>query len=135
MFTTYRARLIFYTFLLTTFLVATLAYTYIYSRNVILGQAEHNISNTAHLLTGNIEMEENELQHYSEVIRDDPRIQEYMFMVTSIGAEADALSQLYKRNFGWLPVERVVFIDLEGHSQLDTESADLANAVQEHLHH
>jgi diguanylate cyclase (GGDEF)-like protein len=135
MFTTYRARLIFYTFLLTTFLVATLAYTYIYSRDVILGQAEHNLSNTAHLLTGNIEMEENELLHYAEVIRDDPRIQEYMFMVTNIGAESNALSQLYKRNFGWLPVERVVFIDLEGHSQLDTESADLANAVQEHIHH
>ena len=33
MFTTYRSRLIFYTFLLATFLVATLTYTYIYSRD------------------------------------------------------------------------------------------------------
>lgn len=133
MFTTYRSRLIFYTFLLATFLVATLSYTYIYSRDAILEQAKRNILNTAHLLTGNIEMEENELLHYAEVIRDDPRIQEYMFMVTKVGAEVNALAQLFKRNFGWLPVERFVFLDLEGRSQLSTQSADLATAVQEHI--
>jgi len=135
MFTTYRARLIFYTFLLATFLVATLSYTYIYSRDAILEQAERNVSSTSRLLTGNIEMEENELLHYAEVIRDDPRIQEYMFMVTKVGAEVDALAQLFKRNFGWLPVERFVFIDNDGRSQLDTKSSDLATAVQEHIQH
>lgn len=132
---TYRARLTFYTFLLATFLVATLLYTYIYSRDAILEQAERNTLSTAHLLTGNIEMEENELLHYAEVIRDDPRIQEYMFMITKVGAEANALAQLFERNFAWLPVERFVFIDLKGRPQLDKESADLATAVQEHIQH
>ena len=133
MFTTYRSRLIFYTFLLATFLVATLTYTYIYSRDAILEQAERSTISTAHLLTGNIEMEENELLHYAEVIRDDPRIQEYMFMITKVGAEVDALAQLFKRNFGWLPVERFVFIDNEGRSQINPKTTDLAIAVQEHI--
>lgn len=135
MFTTYRSRLIFYTALLTTFLVAMLSYTYIYSRDAILEQAQRNTLSTARLLTGNIEMEENELLHYAEVIRDDPRIQEYMFMVTKVGAEVDALAQLFKRNFGWLPVERFVFIDTEGRSQLNEKASDLATAVQEHIQH
>lgn len=121
--------------MLATFLVATLSYTYIYSRDAILEQAKRNTISTAHLLTGNIEMEENELLHYAEVIRDDPRIQEYMFMVTKVGAEVDALAQLFKRNFGWLPVERFVFIDLEGRSQLNEEASDLAIALQEHIQH
>ena len=136
MLNTYRSRLVFYTILLTIFLVATLSYSYLYSRDVMLGQAETNISNTARLLNGSIEMEENELLHYAEVIRDDPRIQEYMFMVTKVGAEANALRQLFERNFGWLPVERFVFIDTNGRSQIDTspnaKNSDLANAVQEH---
>lgn len=136
MLNTYRARLFFYTILLTTFLVATLSYSFIYSRDVILGQAEINIANTARLLTGNIEMEENELLHYAEVIRDDPRIQEYMFMITKVGADANALRKLFERNFGWLPVERFVFIDVDGRSQLNSstenKNTDLANAVQEH---
>lgn len=133
MFTTYRSRLIFYIFLLTTFLVATLSYSYIYSRDAILAQAERSTSGTARLLTGNIEMEENELLHYAEVIRDDPRIQEYMFMITKVGAEVSSLAQLFNRNFGWLPIERFVFIDTEGLSQLNMEASDLATAVQEHI--
>lgn len=133
MLTTYRARLLFYTIALTTFLMVTLSYTYIYSRDAILEQAEQNISNTARLLTGNIEMEENELLHYAGVIRDDPRIREYMFMITKVGAEQDALQKLFKRNFGWLPVERFVFLDVNGKPQLDSKNADLARAVQEHM--
>lgn len=132
MLTTYRARLLFYTILLTTFLLATLSYTYIYSRDAILEQAKENISNTARLLTGNIEMEENELLHYAGVIRDDPRIREYMFMITKVGAEQEALHQLFERNFGWLPVERFVFLDTNGEPQIGTKNADLAHAVQEH---
>jgi len=133
MLTTYRARLSFYTILLTTFLVTTLAYTYIYSRDAILEQARYNLANTARLLTGNIKMEEDGLLHHAEMIRDDPRIQEYMYMVTKIGAEEDALRRLFKRDFSWLPVERFVFLDLNGRPRLNTKNADLANAVQEHM--
>ncbi len=135
MLSTYRARLILYIFLLTTFLVATLSYSYIYSRDAILKQSDRNISNTARLLAGNIEMEENELLHYAKLIRADPRIQEYMFMITKVGAETNAITQLFKRNFAWLPIERSVIIDLEGRSQLATDSSDLATAVQDHLSH
>ncbi len=133
MLTTYRARLFFYTILLATFLVATLTYTYIYSRDAILEQARHNLSNTARLLASNITMEENGLLHHAEMIRDDPRIQEYMYMVTKIGAEEDALRRLFKRDFNWPPVERFVFLDLNGQPRINTKNADLANTVQEHM--
>lgn len=135
MLNTYRARLILYTILLTLFLAGTLAYTFIYSRNAILDHAKHNTSNTARLLTGNIKMEENELLHHAQMIRDDPRIQEYMFMVTKVGAEKNALRELFKRNFSWLPIKRFVFIDPNEQPQIDTKNADLANAVQEHMRH
>jgi diguanylate cyclase (GGDEF)-like protein len=129
MLTTYRARLIFYIILLTTFLTATLAYTYFYSRNAILEQARTSMANTAHLLTSNIKMEENTLFHYAKMLRDDPRIKEYMFMITKVGAEADALTTMYERNFGWLPVDRYIFIDLDGQIQLGKNNPDLAEAV------
>jgi diguanylate cyclase (GGDEF)-like protein len=135
MLNSYRARLIFYSTVLVSFLLATLSYSYIYSRDVILEQAELNISNTARLLSGKIKAEENELLHHATVIRDDPRIQEYMFMVTSVGAEASALRQLYKRNFDWLPINKAVFIDLKGESLFDSETSGLATAVLEHMQH
>jgi diguanylate cyclase (GGDEF)-like protein len=135
MLTSYRARLIFYITVLIGFLLATLSYSYIYSRDVILEQAEQNISNTARLLSGKINTEENELLHHATVIRDDPRIQEYMFMVTNIGAEANSLRKLFKRNFDWLPVNRAAFIDTKGRSLIDTEASDLNEIVQQHKQH
>lgn len=132
MLTTYRARLVFYTIMLAVFLASMLGYTYWYSRSVILDEVQTSFSNTARLLTGNVEMEENELLHYAGIVRDDLRMQEYIFMVTKVGADPDALETLYDRSFGWLPIERYVFVDLNGRIQLGTENLDLAEALLNH---
>jgi diguanylate cyclase (GGDEF)-like protein len=133
MFRTYRSRLIFYTILLLALLTGTLAYTYYYSRSIILEEAENSVASTARLLAGNIEMEENELLHYAEVMRDDQRIQEYTFMVTKVGSDGEALGKLHQRQFGWLPVERSVFIGNDGQILLGEEHPDLAQAVIDHI--
>lgn len=132
MFTTYRSRLIFYTILLAVFLSAMLAYTYWYSRSVILEEVHSSFVNTARILTGNIEMEENELLHYAEIVRDDLRVQEYIFMVSKVGADSGALKKLYERSFGWLPIERYAFVDLNGHILLGEDNMDLAEALFNH---
>jgi len=132
MFTTYRARLFFYITLLAIFLSSTLGYTYWVSRNLIITEVENSFTNTARLLTGNVEMEENELLYYTEVVRDDLRIQEYMFMITKVGAEPGSLESLYERSFGWLPIERYVFVDMNGQIQLGNEHTDLAYALIAH---
>ena len=132
MFTTYRSRLIFYISLLAVFLSATLGYTYWVSRNLIIDEVEHSFANTARVLTGNIVMEENELLHYAEVVRDDLRIQEYMFMITKVGAEPDSLDNLYERSFGWLPIERYAFVDTSGKITLGNKHEDLAHALIAH---
>ncbi len=132
MFTTYRARLFLYITLLAVFLSATLGYTYWVSRDLIITEVETSFANTARLLTGNVEMEENELLHYAEVVRDDLRIQEYMLMITKVGAEPGSLETLYDRSFGWLPIERYVFVDINGQIQLGNKHKDLAHALLAH---
>ncbi len=132
MFTTYRSRLILYISLLAVFLSATLGYTYMASRDLILAEVENSFTNTARLLTGNVEMEENELLHYAEVVRDDLRIQEYMFMITQVGAEPGSLDNLYDRSFGWLPIERYAFVDAKEKITLGNKHEDLAHALLAH---
>ena len=133
MFTTYRSRLMAYTVLLVAFLMATLGYTYIYSRNVILEESENSLTDTAQMLNGNLEMEEMELLHYTEIVKDDLRIQEYMFMVSMVGTDNEPLQNLYDRQFGWLPVERRIIMTNDGRILLGAEHASLAKAVQSHL--
>lgn len=133
MLSTYRFRLIAYTILLVAFLTATLVYTYIYSRNVILEETENSVTNTAQLLNGNIEMEESELLHYAEIVRDDLRIKEYVFMVVKVGTDNEALKSLYQRHYGWLPVKRRIILGNNGRILLGNEHQDLARELVNHL--
>jgi len=126
---TYRARIIFYNALLMLFLVSILYYTYIYSRDLIIEEAEIHSLNLSNLLRSNIEIEEEKLLHYTEVVRDDLNIQEYMFITTEIGSEKEALWNLYRRNFGWLPIQRTVFIDNHGKAIIGEQQGDLVQAV------
>jgi len=133
MLSTYRFRLIAYTILLVTFLTATLIYTYIYSRNVILEEAENSVTNTALLLNGNIEMEEKELLHYAEIVRDDLRVKEYVFMIVKVGTDSEALTSLYSRHYDWLPVKRRIILGNNGKILLGNEHQDLARALVNHM--
>ncbi len=126
---TYHARIIFYNALLMVFLISILAYTHIYSRNVIIEEAEIYSLNLSNLLRSNIEMEEEKLLHYTEVVRDDLIIQEYMFITTEINGEKEALWNLYRRNFSWLPIQRTAFIDNDGKAIIGEEHDDLVQAV------
>jgi len=133
MLSTYRFRLIAYTILLVAFLTATLGYTYVYSKNVILEEAENSVTNTGLLLNGNIEMEEKELLHYTEIVRDDLRIKEYVFMLVKVGTDDEALSTLYKRLYGWLPVKRRIILGNNGRILLGNENPDLAHTLINHM--
>jgi len=130
---TYRFRLSAYTIALMLFLTFILSYTSLYSRNVILEEAENNITSTAQVLNTNLEMEENELLHYAEIVRDDLRIKEYMFMTTKVGTDNEALVTLMDRQFGWLPVERQIIIAGNGRILVGQEHKDLAENVLKHI--
>ena len=133
LFNTYRFRLIAYTLALAAFLTATLVYTYFYSRDVILTEAKNNVTHTTHLLNGNIDLEESELQHYTEIVRDDIRIKEYMFMIVKVGTDSEPLQELYARHFGWLPVSRHIILSNSGQTLLGKQDTDLVQALLGHL--
>jgi diguanylate cyclase (GGDEF)-like protein len=126
---TYRARLIFYTLLLMAFLTGTLGYVFYYSRSIILEEVTNSMESTSRLLTDNVEREEKELLHYAEIVRDDLRVQEYMFMITKVGTDSEALEKIYQRHFGWLPVKHYIFVSNEGHILLGDPQKELAQAV------
>ena len=133
MFKTYRSRLLAYTVLLVIFLTGTLAYTYVYSRNVILEESENSLTDTAQMLNGNLEAQERELLHYSTIVKDDIRIKEYMFMVAMVGTNNEPLRKLYERQYGWLPVEKRLIMANDGRILFGSENTKLAESIREHL--
>ncbi|MDH5326997.1 MAG: diguanylate cyclase [Gammaproteobacteria bacterium] len=129
---TYRFRLTIYTIGLLVFLTGTLSLTYIYTRGVILTQAEESANATAQVLQANLELEEKELVHYTEIVRDDIRVKEYLFMIAKVGTDSSALETLYKRQFGWLPVENHLIISNSGEIISGNKNSTLAPALIKH---
>ena len=74
-------------------------------------------------------MEENELLHYAEIVRDDLRVKEYMFMTARVGTDSEALVALLDRQFGWLPVERQIIIANNGQILVGEDNKDLAETL------
>lgn len=130
---TYRARIVFYNAVMMAFLIAILSYTYLYSRDLILQEAELNSLNFSNLLRSNIELEEEELLRYTEVVRDDANIQEYLFIANALGGGKEALWSIFRRNFAWLPARHSLFLDNRGNLLAGDPLPGLAQAVLDHV--
>jgi len=107
----YRTRLLIYSLGMMLFLAGTLLYSYQYVKKLIYTEAEEHISRVAQLSHMRLEDTRHSLQRYTEIVRDDLRLQEYLFVVSKIGSDSKPLQELYKRHFGWLPIDRYLIVD------------------------
>jgi len=111
---TFRARLIFYILLISTFLSIALGTSFWHVRDILLEESNNQLSRTANLLDTYLVAEQRELERYANIVRDDLRIQEYMYIVTEIGAERGPLDKLLSEQFGWLPIDNNILTDKSG---------------------
>ncbi len=123
---TYRSRLIFYVALLAAFLVCTLLVSSYYARSILLEEAESNTRRTAKLLDTHIRSHYSDIIRYGDIVRNDTQLQEYMFVVVSLGAENKPLERLYNRQFNWLPVSESALVDVDGNLVIGTEPSEPA---------
>lgn len=131
---TYRFRLIFYSSLLVVFLSATLAYSYRHTHGVLLNEVKNNLDRTVQLFNSQLINERSEVKRYSNIVSDDLRIQEYMFVVVRVGSESAPLKKLFDRLFGWLPIDRKVIVSDEGKALVGAKHTDLIEWVNKHKH-
>lgn len=126
----YRARLVLCCMILILFLSGTLLYSYRYFHNVILHETDSHVLRLKQILDAHLASDRSELQRYATIVADDLRLREYMFVVTGIGGDSQALSSLYERQFGWLPIDRKVILTNDGRVLIGRKYKDLANAIQ-----
>ena len=129
----YRLRLFFYSIILMAFLSGTLIYSYHYVQTVMLQEADNHLLRMKQLLIGSMNADNNELQRHATIVSRDSRLKEYLFVVTGIGGDSDALKQLYERQFGWLPVHRRIILSNDDEILIGKNQTDLAVAVRKNL--
>ncbi|MDH5178358.1 MAG: diguanylate cyclase [Gammaproteobacteria bacterium] len=109
-FLSYRVRLVVYSSLLILFLITITVYSYHYVHKLIRTEVDEHIRRIADISHTRIKDMHLALQGYTEIVRDDLRLQEYMFVVTAIGSEKQPLQELFQRHFAWIPTDRKMII-------------------------
>ena len=129
-FSSYRAKLLVYTVAMMVLLAGSQLYTYSYVRNILLEEDKRHIDSVAQIFAGQIASEKVEYQRYADIVAEDQRIKEYMFVIVGIGSEPQPLQDIYERHFGWLPISRYVVVSRDKQEILvGAEHRDLGRTV------
>lgn len=131
LFSTYRARLVLYILILVAFLSLTLLVSFQHSSNLMIDEAIRNLGRTSQLLDTNLATERQELERYTEIVRDELRIQEYMYVVVEIGTDTAPLKERYRQQFGWLPVDSGLLVSHDGKLLSGEGPEELLKLVQQ----
>ena len=110
----YRGRLVIYSIALMLFLTGTLLYSYHHVLSLIENEADDHIQRVEQLTHRRIEDRHSSLKGYVDIVRNDLRLQEYMFVVTNIGSDVKPLRELYQKHFGWFATDRQLLISDKG---------------------
>lgn len=127
---TYRLRLVVYIAVLLVFLAAVLAFSYHGSRALILQEAEDSINRVAQQIEGQLGYHARDSRARVKMIRDNVPLTEYLFIANALDTDAAAIRELYQRQFGWLPADRVVLLMKNGKTMLGAGHVDLIQALR-----
>ncbi len=130
---TYRSRLLLYVGMLIVLLLGMMTLSFKTARDVIVDGAEERLRHDTLRKQDSVLAEREELRQYSQIITGDLRLQEYIYIITELGASSESLAPYYARQFGSLPTDRHLIITDKGEVLLGNEYPRLANEVHHRL--
>lgn len=110
-------------------MLAMLGVSYYSARWVIWEDAGLHRERTVQFYERNLAKQQLDLAQYARTIRDDLRMQEYIFTVVRIGASGDPLQQLYDEQFRGLPVDYTIILGDDGNVLLGKEHTGLIKPI------
>jgi diguanylate cyclase (GGDEF)-like protein len=126
---TYRFRLVFYIGVLLLFLVAVLMLSYHFSSTLVLREAENNAARLAQQIEGQLKIEARDLAERAKMMRDNTEFTGYLYIAISLGTDPGAVTEIYRRQFGWLQIDRSVILSRSGKTLIGVQHADLRTAL------
>lgn len=129
---TFRARLFLFILILVAFLSLTLLLSFQHSRDIMIDEAVRHLERTSRLLDTKLITERQELERYTDIVRDELRIKEYMYVVVEIGTDKNPLQERYKQHFGWLPVDSSLLVSHDGKLLSGEGPRELLELIQPH---
>lgn len=127
---TYRSRLILYVGMLIVLLVGMMTLSFKAAEDVIVTGTKEHLRHVALRKEASLKTQVQELDHYTEVIASDLRLQEYLYIILEVGTSDEGLAAYYDRQFASLPTDCRLIISREGDVMLGKEFPRLIEAVR-----
>lgn len=97
---------------------------------VVSGSREH-LRHAAMRKQEAVRLQGEELLNYTDIIANDLRLQEYLYVIIRLGASSEALESYYNRQFGSLPTDAHVIISRDRGVLNGSEYRGLADALRQ----
>ncbi len=107
-----------------------LGISYYTARWIILEDAEVHRDREVEFYARNLEKLHIDLAQYAKTIRDDLRVQEYVFAVVRIGAKGDAVATLVNEQFQGLPYDQLIILGDNGQVLMGSGHEALVDMVR-----
>lgn len=126
---TYRFRLVLYIGVLLLFLVAALVLSYHSSNKLVLKEAENNAARLAQQIEGQLLLEARDLAERARMMRDNTGFTGYLYIAISLGTDPGAMTEIYKRQFGWLQIDHSIILSRSGKALIGAQHTGLRTAL------
>jgi diguanylate cyclase (GGDEF)-like protein len=127
---TYRSRLLLYVVMLMLVLIGAAGMSFKIARDLVVAGTEDHLRHVGLRKEAGIRAQVRELERYTQVIADDKRLQEYLYIVLQLRASVDALEPYYDRRFSSLPVDYSLLLSHRDTVLLGEGSPDLVSEVR-----
>jgi diguanylate cyclase (GGDEF)-like protein len=133
----YRSRLILYVGMLIVLLLGMMTLSFKAARDVIDAGTREQLRHVALRKEAAVNSQVQELDHYTDVISSDLRLQEYQYIIVELGTSGESLKAYYDRQFGSLPTDWHLIVSTKGdvllgkeHKQLIAEMRERTNSTR-----
>jgi diguanylate cyclase (GGDEF)-like protein len=127
---TYRSRLLLYVGMLIVLLVGMMTLSFRAAEDVIVAGTVEHLRHVALRKEAGVKTEAQELEHYTDVIAGDQRLQEYLYVIVELGASAEGLQTFYDRQFASLLTDCRLIMSANGEVLLGTGCPQLIDELR-----
>lgn len=128
---TYRSRLLLYVGMLIVLLVGMMTLSFKAAQDVIVAGTEEHLRHVALRKEAGVRVQLQELEHYTDVIASDLRLQEYLYIILELGTSGEGLEAYYDRQFASLPTDCRLILSEKGEVLLGKEYPRLINEMRQ----
>ena len=127
----YTSRMLLYAGMLVVLLTGMMLLSFKTATDIVVSASRDHLRHAAMRKQEAVRSEGEELLNYTDIIVNDLRLQEYLYIITELDAGKDGLASYYERQFGSLPTDGRAIIARNGDVLYGSESPALIGALRE----